>query len=214
MDSKSFRDKWLTKESDKRILKAQYVIVSTRIRIHHSTKKNLLIANKQLYPDSDFSYALVNDGKDDATKAYFGQLRQQIPLLATFIHASIETGDDIVLLCSENEWKRMGYLSMLKKFIQEEFAYPVYDYKKFIKGKDGPYKYEEKEILKECKEIMEDEAERQYEENKLTEKGRERIHEQYKETEKSSLKKKVKKLGLYTPGMEKSEMIEILELFT
>ena len=131
MHSKTFFNEFLNNESDRDILKAQYVCVSTHIRRRDTNMENVICMNNILYPGS----SVLNKGTfDDMRDAYHEQLSEDaLPLIAELIRGSIEDKLNIIFLCTKKEWK-LKYLKWLAEFIIIEFDYPVYNYRKYIQG--------------------------------------------------------------------------------
>ena len=102
MTSKSLNT-FLNKERDSDILKAQYVTVSTRIRVKNVKKyDNILQARNILFPDANVCNRV---DEDDFKEAYYRQLDKCRPTLAAILKGSIEEGYNIIFLCTKNEGK-------------------------------------------------------------------------------------------------------------
>lgn len=94
-----------------------------------------------------------------------------------------------------------------------EFGYPVYEYKEYSSGKYELIPYEKEKILKKCNKILEKSKREQKERLLQSENGRKALMKDYKKMSKKELKKILKKRGLYTDEMSKSDMVETLSLF-
>lgn len=210
MDSKVFQDEFIPTENEEAILAMQYVIVSTRIRLRHRNKcKNCVIANA-LYPDSSVFARLT---PEDLKDAYFEQLEDNLPLLATLIQGAIKKEYNITFICSRKELKSAKYLKYLAEFILLKFEYPIYNYSGYINEEYKDFVIDEKKILKKCNKILKDAEEKNFRSNLKTANGREVNLKNYAKRSKSSLKKELKERNLYTPDMTKADMLEMIQLF-
>ena len=209
MHSKTFFEEFINNESDRDILKAQYVCVSTHIRRRDTDIDNVICLNNTLYPGTN----VLNRGSfEDMRDAYHEQLRDEaMTLLAELIRGSIEEDLNIIFLCTKKEWK-LKYLKWLAEFIIMEFDYPIYSYSKYIKG-CPLLKYDKDDILKRVKRISEKAHKKLFEQQRKTKQGRKRIIHEYKSMDKSELKKICKEQDVYYKGMSKQEMLDMLEAF-
>lgn len=192
----------------KHALKAQYVIVSSTIRRNRKYEKNV-VAAPNLYPEQQLLLDYDNYKDENYRDGYFEKLseRENKTLLATFIKYSIEEKATIIFLCGHKE-KKYRYLNYIKDFIESEFGYKVYDYKKTGLVKDT--KNNDEYALKKCEQVIKYAKDSEMARMMRTESGR----KQYaKSLKKSELKKKLKASGLYYKGMDKSEMIESFQVF-
>jgi hypothetical protein len=209
MHSKTFFKEFLNNESDRDILKAQYVCISTRIRRRDANVENVICLNKNLYPNSR---AMDKGGFDEMRDAYYEQLNEEaMPLIAELIRGSIEDNHNIILLCTKKEWK-LKYMKWLAEFIMMEFEYPVYNYHKYIEG-CPLFGYNKDKVLKKVKAISEESKQKLHESYRKNKKGRKIILEEYKAMSKKELKKLCIKEELYYEGMSKQEMLDMLEAF-
>ena len=209
MNSNTFFDVFLEKEDDHDILQAQYVCVSSHIRKRDTDVTNVVCLSSMLYPGP----TVFNKGSFEEMKSeYFAQLEEEaIPFLAHLIYGSIKDNYNIILMCNKKEWK-LKYLKWLSEFIFYYFDYPIYDYKRFING-CGIIEYDREKILKKTKKIIKEtknENTKKLEQSKLV---RRKLMNQYKSMSKKELKKILIKKELYTEGMSKFEMIDMLEAF-
>lgn len=201
---------FLKNELDSVILESQFVIVSTRIRKRTNSNENIVVATKALFPGVDY-YGV--DPKSKAAKdAYFNQLDASRPFLAALVKGSIKKHYNIFFICSDKEWKYQRYLKYLKKYIIQKFAYPVYEYVKYVNG-CALYEYDEEYTLKICRKILKTVKRESYLASRRTEVGRQRLMKGYKKQSSKSLAEKVKKMGLYHKGMRRDEMLEVIESF-
>ena len=209
MHSKTFFEKFLNNESDRDILKAQYVCISTHIRRRDTNMENIICLNKILYPGS----SVLNLGTfEDMRDAYHEQLKEDaLPLLAELIRGSIENNLNIIFICTKSEWK-LQYLKWLSEFIIMEFEYPVYKYSKYIDG-CPLIKYDKHKVLSNVKKICNDAQKKLFDSQRKSKQGQKKILHEYKSMSKKELKQICMKEELYYDGMSKQEMLDILEAF-
>ena len=109
---------------------------------------------------------------------------------------------------------KMKYHKILSEFTYLKFGYPIYNYKLYACGASKLIKYDKNKVLNICSEILKEAKEREYINNlKSGKDGIQRIMNSYKKKKKSSLRKELKKRGLYVSGMDKKEMLETIEEF-
>lgn len=209
MDSKVFRNEFLTRERDKDILDTQYVIISTRIRKRDSKFMNICVYNSKLYPASS---VLMCKTEEDMNDEYNEQLENELVVLATLVMGCIEEGYNIVFMCTEQESK-LNYLRYLSEFIYSRLGYPVYDYSLFINGRSRIMKWDENSVKKKCKKIIKQAKSKRFEENLRTEKGRKQNVKSFSQLSKKEMKKHLKSRSLYYDGMSKAEMIDTFEVY-
>ena len=185
MNSETFFNEFLNNESDRDILKAQYVCISTHIRRRDTNIDNVICLNNILYPGA----SVLNRGTlEDMRDEYHEQLSTEaIPLIAELIRGSIEDNHNIIFLCTKKEWK-LKYIKWLAEFIIIEFDYPVYNYKKYING-CPLIEYNKEKILKRVKSISEDARKKLHAQQRKTKQGRRKILHDYKSMSKKELKK-------------------------
>lgn len=209
MHSETFFDEFLNNESDRDIIKAQYVCVSTHIRRRDTNMENIICLNKVLYPGSS---VLDKGTSEDMREAYHEQLSEEaMPLLAELIRGSIEENLNIIFLCTKKEWK-LKYLKWLVEFIIIEFDYPVYNYHKYING-CPLIEYNKEKVLKTVLSITENAKKKLFDTQRKSKQGRRQILHDYKSMSKKELKKICIKEELYYEGMSKQEMLDMLEAF-
>lgn len=208
MDSKVFQNVFLVNEKDRDILKAQYVLVSTRIR-KREHRDNIISGNSILFPNAHVCSALTdNDFRD----RYMDQCSNSKPFIATLIKGSIEEGYNIIFICTKKE-NKMKYLQYLSEFIYLEFGYTVYEYKLYANGALPLRSYKKDKIIKKCNKILNEAKDKNYEKEILTEDGRKRIIKDFKKMKKSDLRENLEKRNLYQKGMSKKDMIDMIETF-
>lgn len=216
LNSRTFFETFLKEKPDK-ILKAQYVIVSSRIR---KSKKydNIISGSNILYPDQNIlshtykssKMSDLCDDDDEFKNSYINQLKESRAFLATLIKGSIEEQYKIIFICSRNEWKNFKYLQILAEFIWDEFGYPVYDYKKIKNRSQTIIAFNTEEVIRHCNKVLKKASDKKIKEMSSTVDGRIKM---VKQMSKDEMKEKLKAMHLYTGNMSKSEMIEMLELF-
>ena len=208
MNSKTFRDSFLMREDDKDILKSQYVLVSTHIGYSDSLE-NVINATSILFPSPEVFGHLDWDMYEDD---YFKQLEKNKTFFAQLIKGSIQEKFNIVFLCSKSESK-FKYMQYISEFIRLEFDYPCYDYKKFVD--DGLlYKYNKDKVLKKCEKLIKIATDKRRELNSKTKEGRKENKKELKQMKKKELIKLMKDKGIYTNGLDKDDMVEMLSTFT
>ena len=209
MHTETFFDTFLNNESDRDILKAQYVCVSTHIRRRDTNIENVICLTSVIYPSSNvFNKGTFEDMKD----TYFEQLDNDAkPFLAELIRGSIEDKLNIILICTKKEWK-LKYLKWLAEYIMAEFEYPVYHYQKYVDGYPL-YEYDKEKVLKKTEKIITKAKQKMREINRTTKSGRKRILNEYKEMSKKELKALCIQEDLYYDGMSRHEMLDMLEAF-
>ena len=209
MHSKTFFEEYLNNESDRDILNAQYVSVSTHIRRRDTTVENVICVNTILYPNSS---VLSRGTLEDMRDAYHEQLKEDaLIFIAELIRGSIEENLNIIFICSKPEWK-LKYLKWLSEFILMEFDYPIYNYHKYIAG-CPLLEYDKNKVLSHVKEITSHAQKKLYEQNRKTKQGRKQIMHDYKEMSKKELKRICIEQDLYYDGMSKHEMLDMLDAF-
>lgn len=200
---------FLRNEYDDVILEAQFVIVSTRIRKRTNSNENIVVATSYLFPGVDF---YEDSDMTTAKERYYHQLDASRPFLAQLIKGSILKHYNIFFICSDKEWDNQRYLQYLRDYIIETFAYPVYNYKKYVNG-CALYRYDKDYTLKICNKILKKVEKVRYEAARRSDEGRERLMRGYKKKGRKELIRQVKKLGLYYPRMSKEEMLDTIESF-
>ena len=211
MHSKSFFNLYLQNEDYKDILKANYVCVSTRIRRRNANVENVIVDMQYLYPSTN---VLMKGSMDEMENAYYEQLDTfDVKVwLSGLIYESIVHHENVIFLCTRNEWK-LKYLIWLMQFIYNEFGYPVYWYDTFIMGSEL-LDYDRQKVIKKVRKYIEAGKERQHEVGKSTKIGKRRLLHEYESMSKKELRKILKKADLYHPDMDsKQEMLEMIETF-
>ena len=210
MDGKTFITKYIN-EDPRKVLRTQFVIVSSTIRKTGKYEKQVINANGSLYPPPELLVDYDNYKKnEDYQMRYKEFIRESNPLLATLVKYSIEDDVNIVFLCSEKE-KKYQYLKLISAYVLDEFGYPMYNYKKMISGKAKKQKYDEAYVLSRCDKILKKAKKHKKERMLSTESGRK---EYFGKMSKKEMKKKLQKLGLYDKKLTSSEMRELLDLVT
>ena len=207
MNGKTFQKTFLN-ENPSAILKTQFILVSSRIR-KNGKHENVMSCN-QLLPDKRIMADYRNElDPDYFIKEYRKQLDRHKLLLAIIIKGVIEENFTIVFLCSELEWK-LKYMKELVSFVEEQFQYPIYDYKKYKEGKQSIVPFDSDYVVRTCNKIIEHERKEQRRKDMKTPAGRQNIVDNMAKDE---MIDELKKMHLYVKGMTKKEMREMLELF-
>lgn len=209
MNSKVFEEEFLKYEKDKDILNSQYVIISSRIKKTDSSYENVIVANGTLSPLYTLGHKMCDD---DWIDEYKDHLETNIALLSSLVIGSIKEGFNIILLCSKKESK-IKYLKYLSEYVYERLGYPIYDYSKLMNGKVKQIKYDKDKVLKRCHKIIKQVNDEKYKNDMMTKKGRENIKKSFRKMSKKELKAELKKRDLYRDGLNRDEMLDILDVF-
>ena len=209
MNSKTFQDHYLVHERDSDILNTQYVIVSSRIRKRQNFK-NILWAYNALYPQTN---VMIKSTEEDKKEAYMNFLKENnMGFLASLVLLSIDKDFTIVLMCTKNEWK-LSHLQYIKEFIETEFKYPVYDYKKCILGKEKRVDINKQKTRKFIKNRVKKYKKEQLEDSIEFSDNKEKSFKYFKEMTKTEKKKFLISHELYYNGMTQNEMNEMFDTF-
>jgi hypothetical protein len=212
MGGKTFLDKFVN-EDPKKVLSTQYVIVSQSIRkTSGKFKHQMLVGNNALYPNMDLIMDYDDWSENESYQtAYLEVLREHEAFLATIIKFALEDAEgDIVFLCGEQE-RKYYYLELIRDYVEDRFKYHIVDYKKYKKGKDKlKKKFSPDDTLAICKKVIKKAKKTAKDAKMSTDTGRESI---ISEMSKKTMKKKLKKMSLYSEGMTKSEMADMLKVF-
>ena len=209
MNSKTFQDHYLVHERDSDILNTQYVIVSSRIRKRQNFK-NILWAYNALYPQTN---VMIKSTEEDKKEAYMNFLKENnMGFLASLVLLSIDKDFTIVLMCTKNEWK-LSHLQYIKEFIETEFKYPVYDYKKCILGKEKRVNINKQKTRKFIKNRVKKYKKEQLEDSIEFSDNKEKSFKYFKEMTKTEKKKFLISHELYYNGMTQNEMNEMFDTF-
>lgn len=139
MNSKDFLKHYIKKYPE-RALCSQYVIVSNTI--YTTNKYKDIVVNKVLFPSSGLlSNYYYNNNWEEFVISYKSQLRNDRPMLflSVVLDIAINDDEDIVFICSKEEWKRCPFLKILSDFCMEVFQYPLIDYHRYM---TEPYTYD------------------------------------------------------------------------
>ena len=214
MTSKILQDDFLKYEDDDEILKASYVIVSTRITAKRKNKKgNVMNLKANFFPDARTCSSCDDDYFQ---RRYFEQLDvlENKLLLGALIKASIKEGTNIIFICTHKE-RKLKYMKYLEQYMMLEFGYPMYEYRAFSLGIYDKVKYDKKKILKKIDKLSE-KAQKKHESKLINDGSKSSIKQvmkRYKEMNKKELKNELKKRNLYTKGMDKETMLDTIEAF-
>jgi hypothetical protein len=208
MTGKTFLNKYI-KEDPSKVMRTQFVVVSSTIRKTGKYKKQVINANNILFPTQsmiiDYDDYKHNKNYQDE---YFEMLHENKAFLATLIKYVIEENYTVVFLCGKRESKYY-YLQLIKKFMQDEFDFYMYDYKKFKEGKEKIHT-NSSYTLSMCNKILKKAAKEKKERALSTEKGRKELFHQMSKKE---MKKELKERLLYYEGMSRAEMEDTLDAF-
>ena len=208
MDSKTFFNEYLERESDDTILNMNYVIVSTRIRVHEKYD-NIALLHQLFFPKN---YVYDFDDEDMMEARYFEQLNEEGAdgFLAVLILSVINDGAGYVFLTTKKEM-RLPYLKWIQEYIMYVFEFPLYDYKVF--NETGIVdEYDKKRVKKICKKILKETQRKKLDLMARSEKGKAELMKKFKK-DKKFLIKELKKRGLYSKKLSKYDMLELMEEF-
>lgn len=128
-----FLEKFIHQED---VLDYQFLLPSTDIETTNEFK-NVFVFPK-LVPDGYILEFFMSDEMKQYKHEYRNLLmRDEIRAFITVMMKSVViNGFKLVLLCSEeeNEYK---FIKMIRKFIEEEYGFPTYTYKKYCKAREN-----------------------------------------------------------------------------
>ena len=210
MNGKTFLEQYITEEP-KKVMKTQFVIVSSTIRKTGKYKEQVINASSYLLPSQEL---FVDYDNYKTNHKYQNGYKDEIlnpakAFLATIIKYAIEEQATIVFLCGHRE-RKYYYLELIQEFVEDEFGIHIYDYKKLKEGKEHVRKYYPSLVLQKCNKVLKDATKKEKQKKLSTERGRK---EYFKSLSKKELKKKLKKRQLYFPVISKSEMRDTLDAF-
>lgn len=208
MHTKTFATMFAKVEQPKKVLKAQYIIVSTRIRKSGTDGNVVSISNLFPNPMILADYRLDIDSSF-LRRAYEKQLDDQKHLLAILVSTALDIGEPIIFLCTPKEWK-LGFIQILSEYIEREFHYPVINYKKY---KKHPWTVNPPDITlisNICESVIRKRQNSVRKEKLKTKSGRLDL---VNNMSKDEMAAELKRMNLYYKDLSKSEMRELLELF-
>lgn len=206
MDSTTFLTTYLGREEDWRILDAYYVVTTFDIRVRDKKKYTTInYAPNIFYPTADVLYA---DNEKELRIQYEYMLNRKpeaLELLAEYVWGSLVKGYNVIFLTTTKDFSS-GYIRALAHYVLTKLKYPMYDYKKYIKGKEKTCVYDPEEVLS----IVEPIRKRTKEKYQKTHQGKaELLHKIKTEWSKKKLKKKLDAMGYYTSDENKEELIDM-----
>ena len=211
MDSKTFLNRFIENESDKTILDASYLLASNRIRYGSRYKKQC----QELFVPSDITIMKLNDENDVDPRSnseyvmhYYKQLQSMKLLIALMIKTTLEEDLLTIILTTKLEAKTYNHLNLLRKWVRDEFDYTIEEYRNRLPLPLGSK--EENDIIQLCNSIIKKEKKKKKTKLMKTTKGQ---REYFSSLGKKNLKKLLKKEGVYLPGMDESEMIDVAMTF-
>lgn len=198
MDTETLTESF-TKDHDwNEILETNFVLVSNRIQY----RKTDHIMYSSLY-DEKIIFAMYGSKEDyNIIRNSIEKSDKKVFELIEIISKSMIFNERFILLTTKSEMKT-GYLKALSEIIEDMFEYPIIDYKK---DRCKSFTYHPARVGKNIK---------YYEDNVLkeflsTSIGREKALEYMTKKE---MKKILKKKGLYSKVMSKSDMKDMLKVF-
>lgn len=211
MDSKTFLNSFIENESDKTILDASYLLASNRIRYGSRYKKQCQV----LFVPSDITIMKLNDENDVDPRSnseyvmhYYKQLQSMKLLIALMIKTTLEEDLLTIILTTKLEAKTYNHLNLLRKWVRDEFDYTIEEYRNHLPLPLSSK--EENDIIQLCNSIIKKEKKKKKTKLMKTTKGQ---REYFSSLGKKNLKKLLKKEGVYLPGMDESEMIDVAMTF-
>ena len=210
MNTKTFKNIF-SKESVKNIERTQFLVISKRIT--KSEENDSVIFARNLFPKE----RIIVDYRSSDPKYFESEYRKQLDgerlYLALIIKGILEENFPVMILCTYTEWK-LGWVKFLIRYIDDEFLYPVIDYKKYKTKKEIPnVEFDHTRmtaVLERCDEIIKEEMKKQRKEKERTKEGRSKL---LSEMSADDMKKKLKKMNLYSSDMTRPEMKELLKVF-
>lgn len=160
MDGKTFQKVFAKKEDPDKILKARYIIVSSRIRTMESEFDNVQKANTILFPTKEILSDSRSADRDYFDRVYKRQLKKAKTFFSNIVFNAIKKKKTFIFLCSETEWN-IGYLRDIADYIEKQFHYPVYNYLRYKKGKEKIRQFDPDTVLRKCKKQQEVEKNRE-----------------------------------------------------
>ena len=121
---------------DEDILDYQYLLLSTDIQTSKEFK-NVMEYPRFIPEGAILEFFMSNEMKQYKHEYKNFLMRDEIRAFITVMMKSvIVNGFTLVLLCSEeeNEYK---FIKMIRKFIEEEYDFPTYTYKKYCKAREN-----------------------------------------------------------------------------
>lgn len=206
MDSRTFLTTYLEREEDWRILDAYYVDTTFDIRVRDKHKyATIQYAPNLFYPSTDVLYA--NSEKELRRQYNYMISRNEdtVGVLAEYVYGSLVKGYNVIFLTTEKDFNS-GYLRGLAQYVMKTFKYPMYDYKKYIKGKEQTCSYDPEEVLEILKPIRKRVKEKYQKSNSGM---AETIYKIKTKWSKKKLQEKLEKEGYYVSDESKEEMIDL-----
>lgn len=126
-----------------------FILVSSDITTSHKFK-NVFRIKQLLPPTKAISCKLNGNDKDEYYKKYVKHLmRPDIEIyLTTIAKLVVSENSNVVILCSKDEDESLGYIKILKDYLEEIYKLKVYTYKKYKKDKDPDSAMNKKKTLK------------------------------------------------------------------
>lgn len=194
----------VTKRSVEELEHTNYLIMSSRIRTSIERDNVLNITNLFLnagmlrgvgFTTESDSVLAKEEFKNDLLKNTKG-----LSVLCSIVECSIIEGEDTIILCTPDELE-CNYMQVFAEVVSEIFKYPILRYPDEVRP----------DISEAIKRILYyRESIKKYALSKASLSDREKM---LSDMPKKELKKELKKRGLYSSGMDKEEMIEVLNEF-
>lgn len=113
----------------------QFLLISTDIETSGEHKN--VMKMKELIPNGYIMEHFMSGEKKQYAAEYESFLRRDgiRALITVMMKTVIQNKFKVILLCSEEE-KEYKYIKMIRKFIEEEYDFPTYTYKKYCKCRE------------------------------------------------------------------------------
>lgn len=114
----------------------QYLLVSTDIDTSGEYKN--IMKMKDLIPNGYIMEYFMSDEFKQYKFEYENFLRREEirSIITVIMKTVVDNNFKVVLMCSEEE-KEYKYIKMIRKFIEKEYGFPTYTYKKYCKCREN-----------------------------------------------------------------------------
>ena len=197
MSGKTFLTQYIKEDPDK-VWKTQFVVVSSTIKKSgkYEKKKRMINGNNILFPKEDLIVDYDNYKHNEEYRAkYTEQLDNNKAFFATIIKYVVE--------------KKYAYFDVLQDYLEDEFNFHIYNYKRYKEGKEKVFPVNTSLVLKKCDKIIRKAKKASRETAMSSSYTRMKF---IQSLSKKELKKELKKRSLYSDGMTKEEMRDILDV--
>ena len=211
MNSKEFLKYFIKNESDKTILDASYLLASNRISYGRDYKdqcQTLFVPDNRVIMSMHDEYDICSKSNSEYVNRYFHQLDKSKLLMALTIKTVEEEGIVAIILTTSKEEKGYNHLKLIQEWVYDNFdGYRIIRYKKDTRVSKCP---KNPEIIDFCNSVIKKERKEKKKKLMSSPKGQ---REYFSTLGKKKLKKLLKKEGIYLPGMDEAEMIDVAMTF-